>query len=333
MPRSRSPRIASIKAALVTRLRGDFSRPGGRFLSARALAAHYSVSYKTAHTLLGELRDEGLLRRRPASGTYLAGEHPALRGVQLCFHARARRAGSFGAHLMERLESALRERKIEVLRTWADESRTPRLRPEYYPVAWECRPAMQAAAEARCFGLCLNDTPPPGIGGGLIDAISTDDFSGGACAAELLKTRTGRAGGFAVLGGPQDDARSRRRIAGFLAHVADATVVPAESWFVEAGRKHAAAILAQNAAGVFCCNDRLAEAVLTHGRSTGRTLPPIIGFDNAPIARELGLTSVGIPWDAMVEQAVALVVARLDGDTTPAKHITLAHELVLRISG
>ena len=45
----------------------------------------------------------------------------------------------------------------------------------------------QAAAARRAFALCLNDQPPSGLAGSFVDAITTDDFSGGACAAELLK--------------------------------------------------------------------------------------------------------------------------------------------------
>lgn len=40
-----------------------------------------------------------------------------------------------------------------------------RLRPEYYPIVWECRAAIEAAAEQRSFALCLNDHPPIGLSG------------------------------------------------------------------------------------------------------------------------------------------------------------------------
>lgn len=332
MPRLRSPRVAEIKSALVTRLRGELVHPGGRFLSTRALAAQFHVSYKTAHRLLGELRDEGLLARRAASGTYFAGEQTSLKGAQLIFHARAKRPDSFGGHLLGLLENALQARGIRATRSWIDDDRPITIRRDCFPVAWECRAAASAAAAARRFALCLTDTPPPGLGGGLVDAITTDDYSGGACAAELLKARTGRTGGFAVLSGPSDDPRSRGRIAGFCAQASNVRVIAADSWFLEAGQRHAGAILELQPCGIFACNDRLAEAILEYARKRRVVPPPLVGFDNAPVAARLRLTTIGIPWDSIVAHAVELIAARIAGNMSPAKIITLPHEPVIRLT-
>jgi DNA-binding LacI/PurR family transcriptional regulator len=83
---------------------------------------------------------------------------------------------------------------------------------------------------------------------------------------------------------------------------------------------------------VFACNDRLAEALIVHCRRQRRPLPPLVGFDNAPVAEHLRLTTIGIPWHTMVTQAVALAVARLAGGTEPARLICLAHEPILRLT-
>jgi len=332
MPRPRSPHVAEVKAALVARLHGGFAHPGGRFLSTRAVADRFAVSYQTAHRLLAELQTEGRLDRVAASGSYVPGRTVALRGAQLVFHPRARRKGSFGARLHALLAAELAARKISIIRSWPDADDTPRLRRDHYPIFWECRAGMTAAAQLRSFALCLNDRPPFGLGGGYVDAVTTDDFSGGACAAELLKSRTGRSGGFAVLGGPEADLRSQQRIAGFRAHVSDAHVVCAESWFVEAGLARAKEILEIQPTGIFACNDRLAEALLTYCRKQRRPAPPLVGFDNAPVAERLRLTTIGIPWQTMVAQAVALTVARIEGGTEPARLISLAHEPILRLS-
>ncbi|WP_414660311.1 substrate-binding domain-containing protein [Horticoccus sp. 23ND18S-11] len=332
MPRPRSAHVLEVKAALAARLRSDFAHPGGRFLSTRAVAQRFSVSYQTAHRLLAELSDEGMLRRQAASGSYVPGVRATLRGVQLIFHPRARRKESFGAHLLELLVDALAAKGIAVTHSWPDASRPPRLRPDHFPVVWESSSAVQAAAESKRFALCLNDHPPSGLGGSYVDAVTTDDFSGGACAAELLRQRTGRTSGFAVLGGPRDDPRSLQRIAGFRRHAAGARVVHAASWFVEAGGEHAAAMLAARPAGIFACNDRLAEAIIRHCRTHERALPPLVGFDNAPVAERLRLTTIGIPWGTMVTQAVELIAARLAGSTASARLISLAHEPTLRLT-
>lgn len=332
MARPRSSHVLEVKAALAARLRSDFAHPGGRFLSTRAVAQRFTVSYQTAHRLLGELQAEGLLRREAASGSYVPGKRSALRGVQLIFHPRAKRKGSFGAHLLEQLEAALREQEIEFVRSWPDEGAAPRRRAEYYPVAWECRAAVRAAANERIFALSLNDRPPVGLGGTYVDAVTTDDFSGGACAAELLKERTGHAGGFAVLAGPVDDVRSVQRVAGFTAQAGVALVVSAESWFVEAGMEQAAQILAAKPTGIFAANDRLAEAVMAFCAERGVKRPPLVGFDNAPVAERLRLTTIGIPWTTMVAQAMHLIGERLAGSTASARFISLAHEPVMRFT-
>lgn len=332
MPRPRSRHVLEVKAALVARLRGGFAHPGGRFLSTRAVAQRFAVSYQTAHRLLAELEGEGLLQRRAASGSYVPGERVTLRGAHLIFHPRAKRKGSFGAHLMEMLEAALQAEGIAVVRSWPEAGEAPRLRPEYYPVAWEARAAVVAAADARTFALSLNDRPPMGLGGTYVDAVTTDDFSGGACAAELLKERTGRRDGFAVLGGPADDARCVARIAGFRAHAGVARVVCAGSWYVEAGLECAAEILARRPSGIFACNDRLAEAVLAYCARESMARPPLVGFDNAPVAERLRLTTIGIPWATMVAQAVHVIGERLRGGTGSARHVSVAHEPVMRLT-
>ncbi len=332
MPRPRSLHVIEVKAALVARLRGGLAQPGGRFLSTRAVAQRFAVSYQTAHRLLGELETEGLLLRRAASGSYVPGKSVALRGAQLIFHPRAKRKGSFGAHLLELLESVLHGRGIATVRSWPGAASVPRLRADHYPIAWECRSAVEAAAAGRRFALCLNDRPPIGIGGGYVDAVTTDDFSGGACAAEILKERTGRCDSFAILGGPANDPRSVQRIAGFRAHTDAARLFSTGSWFVEGGRQHVAALLAENPSGIFACNDRLAEAVITFCRQQRQPLPPLVGFDNAPIAERLRLTTIGIPWGTMVTEAADLAAARVAGGTTAARLVSLAHEPVHRLT-
>jgi len=332
MARPRSARVIELKAALSARLRHGVVQPGGRFLSARALAQRFDVSYQTAHRLLSELHDEGLIRRVPASGTFLPGLQTVLRGVQFIFHSRARRKGSFGHHLLDLLKSALQSRGIAWSCHWPDHDAAPRLRRGFIPVIWECRAAARAAALDHRFALVLNDLPPPGSAGGFIDAITTDDYSGGACAAELLKARTGRSGGFAVLGGPPGDPRSERRIEGFQAHVRSSRVHHAASWYREAGLARAWDILREAPAGIFACNDRLAEALILACRMRRLPLPPLVGFDNAPIAEHLRLTTIGIPWSELVQQSMHLVEGRLHGSTSPGRLLCLAHEMIVRLT-
>ena len=63
-----------------------------------------------------------------------------------------------------------------------------------------------------------------------------------------------------------------------------------------------------------------------------RPLPALVGFDNAPIAERLRLTTIGIPWGSMVAEAVKIVATRLAGGTDAARLGSLAHEPVQRLT-
>jgi DNA-binding transcriptional regulator YhcF (GntR family) len=331
MARPRSAHVTEVKAALTARLDGRFGHPGGRFLSARAVAQRFTVSYQTAHRLLDELKAEGRLQREPASGTFLPGQRVTLRGAQLIFHRRAQRKGSFGAHLMKMIEARLDEHGIDFVRSWWDERKGGRLLSDRYPILWECPGAEREALQRRQFALLLNDRPPAGLAGAYIDAVTTDDFSGGACAAELLKQQTGSKGAFAVLGGPREDERNVQRIAGFKAHANVTQVICADSWFVESGREHVSTLLSGKPAGIFACNDRLAQAVLEHCRAHHLSVP-LVGFDNAPVAERLRLTTIGIPWEAFVAHVMEKILARLSGSNAKASIVSLSHDVVLRLT-
>ena len=49
---------------------------------------------------------------------------------------------------------------------------------------------VQQILGAKNYALLLNDRPPPGLEGAFMDAVTTDDFSAGVCAARALKRRS-----------------------------------------------------------------------------------------------------------------------------------------------
>ncbi len=320
MARPRSAHIQGVRDELIQRLdRGAF-RPGERFLSNRALVNQFGVSYQTADRLIRELVVEKRLVRRAASGTYVPGR-PGLRGVGLLFHIRARRKGSFGARLIAELTSRMDRERIEWSASWFDPNRRakPRaIREDLFPVLWESPQSITELIGRNRALLLLNDRPASGMQSVYIDSVSVDDFSGGACAAQMLGGKGDRASGrFAVLAGPRHDRRSADRVAGFLS-LADATVIAAANWFVEDGLKVAARAVRAGTDGIFCCNDRLAEAIVLHCGRQGIARPPLIGFDDAPIARELNLSTIAIPWAELAEGAMSVIRKRLAGDSTTA---------------
>lgn len=330
MSRPKTEKVNLLKAKLIVRLNDGFHKPGDLFLSNRALVRRYGISYQTAHRVVSELTAEGLLVRRPASGTYVAGKRSPLRGVELWFHPRAQRPGSFGANLLEFLQRGLRDAKLPHLVRWPGNN--VRLSPHYYPVLWEVPELLAEATSARRYALLLNDRPEPGLKATLIDAVATDDFSAGVCAAEVLLERAPTGRRFLVLAGPADDKRSANRVDGFLSRLPRGRVLSAGGWYREDGAKVASRALAIGKDGIFCVNDRLAEALLLHCHTHKVRHPPIIGHDNAPVAEELHLSTIAIAWEEMTTVAVETIRGRLAGHSGNAHHTILTQRPVYRLT-
>ena len=324
MARPRSEQTLLVKAKLIARLKDGFHPPGKRFFSNRALSMHFGISYQTAHRLIIELVGEGWLERRPSAGTYVAGPSVAWQGAALVFHERAKRCGSFGARLLGDLRQALARAGIEAKLVWSRDEVTALPGARWLPVLWECPLTMTRLAGARRFLVVLNDSPPPGLASSFVDSVACDDFSGGAAAAELLRT-VGTPRRLALLAGPKQDHRSQQRVAGFLSLSPKSEVFWAESWYAESAPRLADRIAARNFAGVFCCNDRLAESLLASG-----TKAAVVGFDDAPVAEEINLTTIAIPWSEMVAGAVDIIRRRLAGNTGAAAKLIFAPRPVMR---
>ena len=180
---------------------------------------------------------------------------------------------------------------------------------------WESPSAVEWCAAQRRSALLLNDRPAAGLPSMYIDSVSLDDFSGGVCAAQLLAQKTSASSGFAILSGPADDPRSNRRIAGFRSVMPSAVVVVGGGWYYEDGLRVAAEVVRRAHRGLFCCNDRLAESVVMYCRQNDMAVPSLVGFDDAPVAERLHLTTIAIPWEEMVAGAFEIVKRRLNGYT------------------
>lgn len=329
MARPRSARVDEVKSRLRTRLSEGVHRPGDRFLSAREVAAHFQVSYQTAHRLIQELTQEGWLQRRAASGTYIPRTESGWTSVQLVFGARARRKGSFGARLLHDLSRRLDRDKILLETTWA--SSRQEIFDESFPVLWEAPAAMEKCIRLKKSALLLNDRPRPGLQAAFFDSVSMDDFSGGVCAAELLLREAPPARPrLAVVAGPENDPRSQARTAGFLSLAPQAKIVQAGGWFYEDGYHVAGEAVELGKHGVFCCNDRLAEAIQVFCSENHRQAPPLVGFDDAPVAEKLNLTTIAIPWEDLVASAADIIKRRLSGETFAARQVIVTPQPVIR---
>lgn len=311
MPANRTRKTVEVKARLLARLHDGFYRPGDRFLSNRDVAELYGVSYQTAHRLIAELCDEGHLQRRPQSGTYVPGGPAPLVGVQLVFDARAQKSFSFGSKLLGKLTDRLSADGLDWHVVWSPGD--VQIDADRLPVIWESPAAVEQCLRSRRRAVLINDRPRGGLESLLIDSVSTDDALGGACAGELLRGQSRTRRGFAVLAGNIEDPRSRQRVEGFLS-VLPATVIHAASWFYADGMAVAQRVVEQGSSGIFCCNDQLASAVVEWCRQHERKLPPLVGFDDAPVAESLNITTIAIPWEELVDGVSQLARRRMSGD-------------------
>jgi DNA-binding transcriptional regulator YhcF (GntR family) len=328
----RRPRgeIDGIRGSLRAMVSDEFRRAGQRFVSARYLSQRFRVSYQTAHRLLTELEREGLIIRRAGSGSFIAGRKKTLRSALLIFASRAKRPGSFGDLLLRQVVLKMEAMALPFQVRFG--AIAPRhIREDVYPVLWELPRLMHDLSADYRFSLVLHDKPPAGIGSLFTDSISVDDFSGGISAAQVLSRYSPQRP--VVIGGPAADRRSRSRIDGFRQIFPSAQVIMAGTWFFRSAvRSIAAPLSSVQADAFFCCSDRLAEATLLCYQKRQMAPPVVIGFDNAPVAEALNLSTIGIPWEEVARAAAAVIKQRLDGRTDHASAIVLPLVPVIRNS-
>jgi Periplasmic binding protein-like domain len=328
MGRRPSGEIERIRGTLRAMVSDELRRAGQRFVSARYISQRFKVSYQTAHRLLTELELAGLIIRRAGSGSFIAGQKKALRSAFLIFAGRAKRPGSFGDLLLRELVAKLETLAVPFEVTFGSTT-LKQVGEDVYPVVWESPRLLHDLSANYRFSLVLHDKPPPGIGSLFTDSISVDDFSGGITAGQIVSRYSPKRP--VVIGGPASDGRSQSRIAGFRQVFPTAQVIEAGTWFFRtAVRTMAVSLSSLRPDALFCCSDRLAEAAMIFYRNSKLTLPLLIGFDNAPVAETLGLSTIGIPWQEVARAAGAVIKKRLDGRTDHASAIVLPPVPVLR---
>ncbi|MEM9109486.1 MAG: substrate-binding domain-containing protein [Planctomycetota bacterium] len=308
----RTQRVQNVVSDLQDRLANRLYRPGDRFMTARQVADQYGVSYQTAHRVLAGLAERGLIERRARSGSFIAGASPTLTHVQLALHERAGNPQGFGGKLRQFLCEALDEAGIPYATPAGDA-----LDPSALPVVWESPAVVRACVTHQRPGILVNERPRPGWGSSLLDSIGTDDFAGGALAADTL-LQAAAMGRFCVLAGPVGDRRSEDRVAGFLSRTNASAVIHANNWHRDAGRRAAKQLIGQEHTGVFAANDRLAQGTVLAFRDASQPLPLIVGYDDAPIAGRLGLSTIALPWQAIAKAVVQRAQLRIRGDLSPA---------------
>jgi DNA-binding LacI/PurR family transcriptional regulator len=102
---------------------------------------------------------------------------------------------------------------------------------------------------------------------------------------------------------------------------------------VPAARIAAGELLARGATAIVCASDTLALGARAAVEARGPASPhvPIVGFDDTPVARALGLSSVAQPIVRAARTSVALLVSRLTAERPP-EHVLLQPSPVFRDS-
>ncbi len=160
-----------------------------------------------------------------------------------------------------------------------------------------------------------------------VDAVVADNVAGGKAAAQLLveagHTRVG------ALFGPQDTNTGRDREKGFRHGLEQAGLTLADSRVVHGqfdytfGRNALPHLLKGRypATAIFCANDIIAIGALQTAHELGIDVPSdmaFVGFDDIDQASwpVFNLTTIRVPFEALVQSAVDRILSRLAGDTS-----------------
>lgn len=193
---------------------------------------------------------------------------------------------------------------------------------------------IEAAAREVPVVVMTRETDLPGV-----DSVSNDDFRGAGMVVDHL-VALGHTHIAHVDGG--EGAGAQRRRQGFLYRMRyhglgdQAQVVPG-AYTEEGGAKGVLELLASDPlpTAVFVANDVAAVGALHALEEQGLRVPDdisVAGYDNIGLAQmgHINLTTVHQPRQAMGIQAVELLLERIEGDRSEARHILIEPSLVAR---
>ncbi len=166
--------------------------------------------------------------------------------------------------------------------------------------------------------------------------VDSDNHAGGELAARYLLDKGVKHP--AVVSGPLDMIAGKDRLAGFEHHMQEEGVTPLvlngaftyDSGFA-AGRELAPRLQDEEIDGIFVSSDLMAHGLIDalQQYATSPRPIPILGFDNSPIAEELGLSSVTNSTEQLAREATKLLEARLS-QTWDGNPVVLPVSLVER---
>jgi DNA-binding LacI/PurR family transcriptional regulator len=169
------------------------------------------------------------------------------------------------------------------------------------------------------------------------------DDTGAQLAVQHLLRSGHRAVGF--LAGPLTSYSSRQRAIGYGAALEAAGISHNLDWVrpcsyeVRGGKETARALLSEHPelTALFCYNDLVAVGALQACADLGRQVPDdlaVVGFDDIPMAAVVtpALTTCHVPRYELGDQAMKLLLDRINGCTEDCKEIVLYPTLIVRAS-
>jgi LacI family transcriptional regulator len=330
------------------------SRPAGRRVTVRDIAAHTGVSIATVSRVLNgqahvapetrELVQQAAARLR-APGSPTGSARTAQGAVYMrCPYILTDYFGLIVSSIAETL--ALHGRAVELDAGTAEQRAAvlPSLpsRPGITGAIMILPPEPSeqlAALRARGFPFVVVDprTPPHRD----IAAVSAAHFAGArSMTAHLVQLGHRRIG---MVAGPQNWLAGQARLAGHASALAEAgalhppELTRAGEPTVRFGHRAAGHLLdlPQRPTALACFNDKTAVGALAAAAERGLRVPgdlSITGFDDIDLAQATSpmLTTVRQPLAEMGRMAVSLLIRLLDGHRVDALHVELATDLIVR---
>lgn len=174
------------------------------------------------------------------------------------------------------------------------------------------------------------------------DAVAIDDRSAARAAADHVLGLG--ATDVAIIAGPQRSPASRMRLEGFRDAFAAAGLIPlpervlVAGYTIAEGREAARRLVSSTPPhAILCGNDLLAIGAIDALLEQGLRVPEdvaVVGFDDIALAaiRQIRLTTVRQPREAIGEIALSTLLRRIEGDAGPPARHLVPHELVVRDS-
>ncbi|WP_309386277.1 GntR family transcriptional regulator [Cerasicoccus frondis] len=323
MARTRSNRIKQIKSELIERLNYGFCRPGSRFISNRELATRLGVSYQTAHRLISELTDEGLLHRVQSSGTYVATSPPP-QGVAFVFHPNTKK-NNFGGILLSKIQDRFSQEDIpsEIAQGVVFDHYVN----NRYNILWGQNYDVRRIDSNLNYSLMIDGEPEAGVNAAFTDSIEVNHFEVGRLCAKLMMERYG-ARRVLVLAGPHGNAHYAAQLAGFQTLYPRCVVIHQTDWAYWSAVDSIKDLSLHDFDGAFAVYDTAANALKT--KFAARI--PIVAYGDTDLLNQAEIDGVGIPWQGIVQKSLELYRARNEGNIGVGQRVVITPKPIIQLA-